>query len=178
MSLPSLYATEGPYLRLVRARACRYVATRITTDACVPAPSLLCGPQNTQSVRQQTRRPPSVGLQRTHEPSVRSEGERHVTHASTRLCPLCMTLGTHNCATSSPPSQSQSSTDSRSFCKERGRETRHARQHASLPSLHAAGVYIIARIPLSCVVRRYLYLEYNKLVALPAEVFNGLTNLG
>ena len=40
MSLPSLYATEGPYLRLVRARACRYVATRIPTDECGAAPSL------------------------------------------------------------------------------------------------------------------------------------------
>jgi hypothetical protein len=42
MSLPSLYASEGPYLRLVRARACRYVATRIPTDACVPPRPLSC----------------------------------------------------------------------------------------------------------------------------------------
>ena len=82
--------------------------------------------------------------------------------------------------------------------KERGRETRHARQHASLSSLRVAGGtylrlvraragrYVATRIPtdarepprpLSCVVRRRLFLEYNELVALPAEVFNGLTNL-
>ena len=79
--------------------------------------------------------------------------------------------------------------------KERGRETRHTRKHASLPSLHAAGGtylrlvragrYVATRIPLtrvpprplSCVVRRQLGLAHNELVALPALVFNGLTNL-
>ena len=42
MSLPSLYTTEVPYLRLVRARVCRYVATRIPTDARVPPRPLSC----------------------------------------------------------------------------------------------------------------------------------------
>ncbi len=48
-----------------------------------------------------------------------------------------------------------------------------------------AGRYVATRIPLtrvpprplSCVVRRGLHLGENKLVALSAEVFNGLTNL-
>ena len=48
-----------------------------------------------------------------------------------------------------------------------------------------AGRYVATRIPLtrlpprplSCVVRRYLYLWYNELAALPESVFNGLTNL-
>ena len=38
MSLPSLYATEGPYLRLVRARAGRYAATRIPLTRVPPRP--------------------------------------------------------------------------------------------------------------------------------------------
>ncbi len=87
-------------------------------------------------------------------------------------------------ATNSPPSQSQSSTDSRTFSKERGRQTRHARQHESLSSLHdagdtylrlvrsRAGRYVATRIPLtrvpprplSCVVRSYLNLAYNPLL--------------
>jgi hypothetical protein len=159
----------GTYLRLVRARASTRLCHTHPTDALAPAPSLVCGPQGARSGPQRARRPPRVSLQRTHEPSVRSEGERHVTHASTRLCPLCVSLGAHTCAlcanaqplcchahpltrvcpralylvwsagtsiwasTSSPPSQCWSSTDSRTFGKERGRETRHARQHASLP---------------------------------------------
>jgi hypothetical protein len=49
-----------------------------------------------------------------------------------------------------------------------------------------AGRYVATRIPpltsvpprpLSCVVRRYLYLWNNELAALPESVFNGLTNL-
>ncbi len=48
-----------------------------------------------------------------------------------------------------------------------------------------AGRYVAMRIPLtrvplrplSCVVRRRLYLEENQIAALPALVFNGLTNL-
>ena len=86
--------------------------------------------------------------------------------------------------TVSSPSQRRSSTDSRDLSKERGRETRHARQHASLSSLRVAGgTYlrlvraragrdVATRIPtdarepprpLSCVVRRDLFLEYNAL---------------
>ena len=158
MSLPSLYATEGPYLRLVRARAGRYVATRIPL---------------------------------------------------TRVCPRALSLvwsagDSFWGATSSPPSQSWSSTVSRTFGKERGRETRHARQHASLPETLSAcrrGLHNCAlcahaqvamlpraspltRLPprlLSCVVRRSLHLSSNELgdelVALPAEVFNGLSKL-
>ncbi len=174
------------------------------------------------------------GRETRHARQHASLGERHVTHASTRLCPLCVSLGAHTCAlcanaqplcchahpltrvcpralylvwsagnlawatTSSPPSQCWSSTDSRTFGKERGRETRHARQHASLPSLHAAGGtylrlvraragrYTVTRIPtdarvtprpLSCVVRRRLQLAENQLASLPVLVFNGLTNL-
>ena len=123
----------------MRARAGRYVATRIPTDECGAAPSLLCGPQGTRSALQRARRPPSGGLQRTHEPWVRSEGERHVTHASTRLCPLCMPLGVHTCA------------------------------------LFRAGRYVATRIPLtrvpprplSCVVRRILTLNDNRLTCVP-----------
>ncbi len=82
-SLSSLHAAGGTYLRLVRAAM---LPRASPTDVRAPAPSLLCGPQVAQSVRQPARRPPRVRLQQTHEPSVRSGGERHVTHASTRLC--------------------------------------------------------------------------------------------
>jgi hypothetical protein len=112
-------------------------------------------------------------LRHAHPPDARPRALSLVWSAGNSICGGVSICGT----TSSPPSQRQSSTDSRTFGNERGRETRHARQHASLPSLHAAGVYIIARIPLSCVVRRSLDLGSNGLVALPAEVFNGLTSL-
>ena len=111
----------------------------------------------------------------------------------TRVCPraLCLVWSAgHSCwtRTSSPPSQRRSSTDSRTLSKERGRETRHARQHASLPSLldagdtylrlvrARAGRYVATRIPtdarepprpLSCVVRRRLTLSNNLLTCVP-----------
>ncbi len=66
------------------ARACRYAATRILTDARAPAPSLSCDPQGTLFAQQRAHRPPRDGVQRAHEPSVRREGrETHHRHTHT-----------------------------------------------------------------------------------------------
>jgi hypothetical protein len=87
----------------------------------------------------------------SHKPSVRSEGERHVTHASSRLCPLCMPGGT--------------------FLRlVRARAGRYVATR--IPPLTS-----VPPRPLSCVVRRVLNLGDNELAAFPESVFNRLTNL-
>jgi hypothetical protein len=87
----SLHVAGGTYQRLVRACAGRYVATRIPTDARAPAPSLLCGPQDTLSVQQ-----PIVDLRasltRAHYSDRLHRSEGHVCgeFCASYVCPACV----------------------------------------------------------------------------------------
>jgi hypothetical protein len=137
------------------ARACRYAATRILTDARAPASSLSCVPQVPLFVQQQAPSPPRDGVQRAHEPWVRREGRethhRHThTHKHGRKLSLHAAGGTYR------------------------RVVWHAHA-AMLPG--ASSLTHVPPRPLSRVFRRVLNLHYNELTALPATVFNGLTNL-
>ena len=97
----SLHAAGGTGPRVVCTRMplCCFAATRILAESRAPAPSLSCAPQETRSATQQAQHLACDRVQRTHEPEVRRQRERHITntrthaHTSTGASSLCMPLG-------------------------------------------------------------------------------------